>query len=191
MDLERRRVEESSPEWWCHTWVPRTLTKQATWSSLREEARIQRAPTHNQTTTSTRISAHQSHTPGLTNVSPLRSCLFYIIFILPTQNLVTYWYIYVECRAKKIYLSDEKVTRNPVCSTLSVSKVSMEPPSESPTFTTRSHPAGWETSLILVLSEQKHQCLGSRRITRVCHRVFDTVCLWFFIKEAPRCFWKY
>lgn len=64
--------------------------------------------------------------------------------------------IILHCRAKEI-LSSEKVTENPVCSTLSVSNVlkSMEPPSESPTFTTRPHPAGWEHRLILVLSKTK------------------------------------
>lgn len=42
MDDLKGRDEESNLEWWCHTYLQK-LTKQATWSSLSEGARIRRA----------------------------------------------------------------------------------------------------------------------------------------------------
>lgn len=72
----------------------------------------------------------------------------------------------------------------------------MEPPSESPTFTTRPHPAGWELSLVLVLSKQKGSIPPF--VTGICHWVFDKRGGWFAamlacgipLRRHRECFWK-
>lgn len=62
LQRRRRRADESSLERWCHTWYSQKTYKQATWSSLSEEARNRRALADNQTTTNTpNLSAPITH----------------------------------------------------------------------------------------------------------------------------------
>lgn len=103
--------------------------KQATWSSLSEEARIRRALADNQTTTNTpNLRAPITHSSNNTCL-PLGfsadvkggALSHFYLYLACTQILVTYGEIYFHCRAKRIL--SENVAENPVCSTLSVSNV--------------------------------------------------------------------
>ena len=160
--LGRSRAEESRLEWWWSNTIFTETYKRSTWSSVTEEARIWRAPADSQTTTNTLILS-----------APITHCMSNHILPLSCLHIDPSYLFRDPLQSKEDPLVWKSDQESRVLCTVSKVTQSMEPPSESSTFTTCSHPAAWELSPVLVLSKQRYPSLSGERTDGICHLEHD------------------